>query len=154
MLETPNPDVTHIINILPTSKILADAQKDRPDEIPGFQIHVVYVKINGVPSQDFYQSGEINNWLNLANAWMKRKIGKEFIFDTYQGTYDVSTMNTLRPSAVIDSSAPARTPDGNSVNLTDELIAMQDNGLEHSLHVQMISGRMSRLRAAISGRMS
>jgi flagellar basal body rod protein FlgB len=55
---------------------------------------------------------------------------------------------------VVDSSAPARTPDGNSVNLTDELIAMQDNGLEHSLHVQMISGRMSRLRAAISGRMS
>jgi flagellar basal-body rod protein FlgB len=67
---------------------------------------------------------------------------------------DVSSMNTLRPNAVIDSSAPARTPDGNSVNLTDELVAMQDNGLEHSLHVQMISGRMSRLRAAISGRMS
>jgi hypothetical protein len=94
ILETPNPDVTHIINVLPTSKILADAQKDRPDEIPGFQIHVVYVKIKGVVSQDYYQSGDINNWLNLANAWLKRKIGKEFIFDTYQGTYDVSTMNT------------------------------------------------------------
>ena len=106
LLETPNPDVTHIINILPTLKILADAQKDRPDEIPGFQIHVVYVKINGVPSQDFYQSGEINNWLNLANAWMKRKIGKEFIFDTYQGTYDVSTMDTQYSVNELDIDSP------------------------------------------------
>lgn len=106
LLETPNPDVTHIINILPTSKILADAQKDRPDEIPGFQIHVVYVKINGISSQDFYQSGDINNWLNLANAWMKRKIGKEFIFDTYQGTYDVSTMNTQYSVNELDVDSP------------------------------------------------
>lgn len=106
LLETPNPDVTHIINILPTSQILADVQKDRPDEIPGFQIHVVYVKIDGVPSQDFYQSGEINNWLNLANAWMKRKIGKEFIFDTYQGTYDVSTMNTKYSVNELDIDSP------------------------------------------------
>jgi hypothetical protein len=106
LLETPNPDVTHIINILPTSKILADAQKDRPDEIPGFQIHVVYVKINGISSQDFYQSGDINNWLNLANAWMKRKIGKEFIFDTYQGTYDVSTMNTKYSANKLDIDSP------------------------------------------------
>lgn len=67
---------------------------------------------------------------------------------------DDSTLNTLRPTATVDTSAPARTPDGNSVNLTDELIAMQDNGLEHSLHVQMISARMSRLRSAISGRIS
>jgi flagellar basal-body rod protein FlgB len=67
---------------------------------------------------------------------------------------DDSTLNTLRPAATVDTSAPARTPDGNSVNLTDELIAMQDNGLEHSLHVQMISARMSRLRSAISGRIS
>lgn len=106
LLETPNPDVTHIINILPTSKILADAQKDRPDEIPGFQIHVVYVKIKGVASQDYYQSGEINNWLNLANAWLKRKIGKEFIFDTYQGTYDVSTMNTQYSVNELDIDSP------------------------------------------------
>jgi hypothetical protein len=94
LMETPNPDVTHIINVLPTSKILADTQKDRPDEIPGFQIHVVYVKVKGVTPHDYYQSGDINNWLTLANVWMKRKINKEFIFDTFQGTYDVSTMNS------------------------------------------------------------
>jgi hypothetical protein len=94
LMETPNPDVTHIINVLPTSKILTDTQKDRPDEIPGFQIHVVYVKVKGVTPHDYYQSGDINNWLTLANVWIKRKINKEFIFDAFQGTYDVSTMNS------------------------------------------------------------
>lgn len=67
---------------------------------------------------------------------------------------DPASLSSLRAGAAVDTSAPSRTPDGNSVNLTDELIAMQDNGLEHSLHVQMITGRMSRLRAAISGRVS
>jgi len=93
-LQTPNPDVTQVINIFPDPKILPDSQKDRPDEIPGFQIHVVYVKVKGVEPHEYYQSGDINNWLDLTNAWMKRKLGKEFIFDTYQGTYDVSTMES------------------------------------------------------------
>ena len=92
LLQTPNPDVTQAINILPAPKLLPDAEKDRPDEIAGFQIHVVYVKVKGATPHEYYRSGDINNWLDLANSWMKRKIGKEFIFDTYQGTYDVSTM--------------------------------------------------------------
>lgn len=91
-MQTPNPDVTHTINILPTPKILADTQKDRPDELPGYQIHVVYVKVKGVTSHEYLYSGDISNWLDLANIWMKRKLGKEFNFDTYQGAYDITTM--------------------------------------------------------------
>lgn len=67
---------------------------------------------------------------------------------------DTSGLAALSPQASVDVGAVARTPDGNTVNLTDELIALQENGLEHSLHVQLVTGRMSRLRAAISGRMS
>ena len=93
-LQTPNPDLTQTINILPAPKILPDAQKDRPDEISEFQIHVVYVKLKGVKPHDYYQSGDVSNWLDLANAWMKRKINKEFIFDTYQGAYDITTMSS------------------------------------------------------------
>jgi hypothetical protein len=91
-MQTPNPDVTHTINILPTPKILADTQKDRPDELPGYQIHVVYVKLKGVTPHEYLHTGDISNWLDLANIWMKQKLGKEFNFDTYQGTYDISTM--------------------------------------------------------------
>ena len=67
---------------------------------------------------------------------------------------DPASLAALRPGVAVDGSAVARTPDGNTVNLTDELMALQENGVEHSLHVQLINGRMSRLRAAISGRMS
>ncbi|CAB4756003.1 unannotated protein [freshwater metagenome] len=92
LLATPNPDVTQTINILPTPKILPVTGKDRPDEIDGFQIHVVYVKVNGTTPHEYYEKGDVNNWLDLANAWMKRKLGKEFKFDTFEGTYDISTM--------------------------------------------------------------
>ena len=94
LLATPNPDLTQTINILPTPKILPVTEKDRPDEINGFQIHVVYVKVKGVTPHNYYQSGDLSNWLDLTNAWMKRKLGKEFVFDTFEGSYDVSTMNS------------------------------------------------------------
>jgi len=67
---------------------------------------------------------------------------------------DGDSIAALRPRASVDTTATAKSPDGNTVNLTDELMAVQENGLEHGLHVQLINGRMSRLRAAISGRMS
>lgn len=91
-LQTPNPDVTHTLNVIPKPKVLPGQERDRPDEIQGFQIHVVYVIPKNAPSKNFLESGEIHNWLDLANAWMKRKIGKEFIFDTYEGAYDISTL--------------------------------------------------------------
>ena len=38
--------------------------------------------------------GDISNWLDLTNIWMKKKLGKEFAFDTYNGSYDVSFMKS------------------------------------------------------------
>ena len=67
---------------------------------------------------------------------------------------DPDSLASLQPRVSTDLSAIPRSPDGNTVNMTDELLALQENGLEHSLHVQLITGRMARLRGAISGRMS
>lgn len=67
---------------------------------------------------------------------------------------DSESLASLQPRVSTDLSAIPRSPDGNTVNMTDELLALQENGLEHSLHVQLITGRMARLRGAISGRMS
>lgn len=67
---------------------------------------------------------------------------------------DLDSLASLQPRVSTDLSAIPRSPDGNTVNMTDELLALQENGLEHSLHVQLITGRMARLRGAISGRMS
>ena len=93
-MATPNPDVTHTLNILPKPVILPGVKRDRPDEIKGFQVHFIYVTLANKTSSNFLENGLINTWLDLANAWLKRKIGKEFIFDTYQGAYDVSTLES------------------------------------------------------------
>ena len=93
-MSTPNPDVTYTFNILPNPTILPGVKKDRPDEIKGFQVHFIYVTLQNKASSNFLESGLIHNWLDLANAWLKRKIGKEFIFDTYQGAYDISILES------------------------------------------------------------
>ena len=94
LMSTPNPDVTYTFNILPNPTILPGLKRDRPDEIKGFQVHFIYVTLKNRSSSDFLESGLIHNWLDLANAWLKRKIGKEFIFDTYQGSYDISILES------------------------------------------------------------
>jgi hypothetical protein len=94
-IATPNPDVTHILNILPKPVILPGVERDRPDEVKGFQVHFVYVTLANKPSSNFLENGLINTWLDLANAWLKRKISKQFIFDTYQGAYDISILKSV-----------------------------------------------------------
>lgn len=65
---------------------------------------------------------------------------------------DSDAVGMLRPRVTEDSSAVSRRPDGNTVNLASELLAMQDNALENAVHTQLVNGRLSRLRTAISGR--
>ena len=93
-LQTPHPDVTRTYNILKPRALISSATKDRRDDFTGSQIHVVYVALSGVPSRGLDSRGDISNWLDLANIWMKKKLGKEFAFDTYNGSYDVSFMKS------------------------------------------------------------
>ena len=43
-------------------------------------------------------------------------------------------------------------PDGNTVQLEDELLAMNQNTLQHTLETQLITGSLLKLRLAITGR--
>lgn len=94
LVSTPNPDISFQFNILENPVLLPETPLDRPDDIQGFQIHVVYVTLRDAPSNDFYNSGDINNWVALAQEWLYEKIGKKLIFDTYQGSLDVSTLRS------------------------------------------------------------
>jgi flagellar basal body rod protein FlgB len=48
--------------------------------------------------------------------------------------------------------AVASNRDGNSVNLEQEMLAMNENSLAHTLEAQLITGSMLKLRMAITGR--
>ena len=56
------------------------------------------------------------------------------------------------PSLTEDPTAVASNRDGNSVNLEQEMLAMNENSLAHALETQLISGSMLKLRMAITGR--
>lgn len=58
----------------------------------------------------------------------------------------------MEPRLMVDATAVAQGRDGNTVQIEDELLAMSQNTLEHTVESQMITGSMVRLRLAISGK--
>ncbi len=67
---------------------------------------------------------------------------------------DVDRIGSMRPQLEVDSTAVARTRDGNSVQLETELMKLNQNNMEHTLETQLISSALLRLRTAITGRSS
>tara|TARA_Y100001934_G_C12344345_1_gene771959 strand:- start:1754 stop:2215 length:462 start_codon:yes stop_codon:yes gene_type:complete len=60
-------------------------------------------------------------------------------------------VNSIQPRIEVDQQAVAQNRDGNSVQLEKELVSMQKNMVAHQLQTQMITGKLSKLRKAISG---
>jgi flagellar basal-body rod protein FlgB len=58
----------------------------------------------------------------------------------------------LQPQVAVDATAVARTRDGNTVQLENEMAEMNKNFVAHALESQLITGRLNSLRLAITGR--
>jgi flagellar basal body rod protein FlgB len=58
----------------------------------------------------------------------------------------------LQPQLAVDATAPTVSPDGNTVNLESELLAMNKNSLANTLQTQLITTDFYRLRMAITGK--
>jgi len=67
-------------------------------------------------------------------------------------TQNVDTVGQVKAKISIDQTAVALNRDGNTVQLEKELVLLQKNMIAHQLQTQMISGRFSKLRQAISTR--
>ena len=65
---------------------------------------------------------------------------------------NVGSISNLNPTLVQDLTAISSNLDGNSVDLEEELVHLNENALAAKLEMQMISGTLSRLRTAITGR--
>jgi flagellar basal-body rod protein FlgB len=65
-----------------------------------------------------------------------------------------SSADTLKPQLVEDPSARSLRPDGNSVELEHELLAMNKNAVEHEYLTEIITQNIKQLKMAISGRTS
>ena len=67
---------------------------DRPDDTPGYQIHLVYVSVKGSVDNNWDTNSQIDSWAKEANNWLTARVGHKFIFDTYQGESDVTFMKS------------------------------------------------------------
>jgi len=74
---------------------------DRPDDFAGYQVHLVYVALKGSTDSKLDTSSKVESWTKEANAWLQSYLGHELIFDTYQGSVDVSFMRSrFTPAAL------------------------------------------------------
>jgi flagellar basal-body rod protein FlgB len=65
---------------------------------------------------------------------------------------DAGQIRHLTPRLQTDPTAVALNRDGNTVQMEQELAALGQNALEHSVETQLITGALVKLRLAITGR--
>ena len=65
---------------------------------------------------------------------------------------DSESLAGMKPQLQVDANAVAQNPDGNTVQLEQELMQMNQNGVAHALESQLVTGTLMRLRMAITGR--
>lgn len=102
---TPNPDASVAFEVLAPAAPLAASAKDRPDDLTGFQIHVVYVTLSDAPTHDQHSSGLIDTWVTLSQRWLQGTIGRQLRFDTAQGKLDVTALQSRHTMADLSPTA-------------------------------------------------
>jgi flagellar basal-body rod protein FlgB len=65
-----------------------------------------------------------------------------------------ATASTLTPHLAEDLTARSLRPDGNTVEIERELLAMNGNSVQHEYLTELISGNLKQLKMAITGRTS
>ena len=74
---------------------------DRPDQVSGRQIHVIYLLPAAMPDDRYDELGVIEDSVRSMNAWMRQQTGnQEWVFDTYSFTPPGAT----EPVSAIDVS--------------------------------------------------
>lgn len=63
-----------------------------------------------------------------------------------------ATADTLKPRLAEDLTARSLRPDGNTVEIERELLAMNANAVQHEYLTELISGNLKQLKMAITGR--
>lgn len=95
-----------------------------------------------------------NNIANLETPGYKRvDLAPSFEqeLEKASASNDAQQISSLTPSLEVDSTAKAVSKDGNTVNLEQELMRMNQNAMTHSVETQMVSNMLAKLRLAIKG---
>jgi hypothetical protein len=67
---------------------------DRPDDFEGHQIHLIYFQPKDAEDKAFDTSGQLSKWVDASQAWLLEKTGKKFVYDTFNGIYDITYLKS------------------------------------------------------------
>ena len=96
-----------------------------------------------------------SNIANLETPHYKRlEVAPSFTTELREAMASKSTdrIAGLQPHLAVDETAVSPNRDGNTVQLENELLQLNQNFVEHSLETQLITGALLRLKLAITGR--
>src|SRR5271169_5816423 len=65
---------------------------------------------------------------------------------------DPNQIANLQPQLEVDSTANASRSDGNTVQLENEMLKLNQNMVEHSLETHLVSAALMKMRLAITGK--
>lgn len=71
---------------------------------------------------------------------------------SHAGELARTATDSLQPSLVQDPHARSVRPDGNSVDIEKELLAMNRNSVEHEFLAEVVTANIKQLKMAITGR--
>ena len=95
-----------------------------------------------------------NNMANLETPGYKRvDLALSFDQELEKATAsnDPQQIASLTPTLAVDNTAVANSKDGNTVNLEQELMKMNQNAMVHSLETQTVTNMLAKMRLAING---
>jgi len=78
---------------------------DQPDDLSGYQIHMIYVVPSDGTDRNLDTNGRIGTWVDQASEYTKRKIGLTPVFDKYKKTYDIGFLKSKYTIAELGSDA-------------------------------------------------
>jgi len=96
-----------------------------------------------------------SNIANLETPNYKRlEVSPSFSTELSQAlaSQDPSQIAKLEPRLAVDTTAVSPNRDGNTVQMENELLQLNQNFVEHSLETQLVTGSLVRLKTAITGR--
>lgn len=94
---------------------------------------------------------------NLANVevpnYKRLDVSSSFETRLHQAvaSKDAGQISALQPELMVDSTANSGRSDGNTVQLENEMLKLEQNMVEHSLETQLVSGSLMKMRLAILG---
>ena len=98
---------------------------DRPDDLKGAQIHLIYLVPNDSADHNWDTSGQIKTWVDSGNNWLQTEIGRKLRFDLYQGELDISFLKSKYTIAQLQNTASTSEKSADLIgNLLKEFFAL------------------------------